>query len=36
MTDNYVVMAVTLVIWLALFAYLFGLDRRVKRLEDKK
>ena len=36
MTDNYVVMAVTLVIWLGLFAYLFALDRRVKRIEDKK
>ena len=36
MTDNYVVLAVTLVIWVGLFLYIFALDRRVKRLEDKQ
>jgi CcmD family protein len=29
----FVVMAVTLVTWLGVFAYLWGLDRKVRRLE---
>jgi|YelNatPaOPRAMG01_1025707.scaffolds.fasta_scaffold254549_2 CcmD family protein len=29
----YVVLAVALVVWLGIFAYLWGLDRRVRRLE---
>ncbi len=36
MTSIYAVMAVTLIIWVGLFVYLLRLDRRVKRLEDKK
>lgn len=36
MTSNYTVMAVTLVIWCALFLYLFSLDRKTKKLEEKK
>ncbi|MEE9441366.1 MAG: CcmD family protein [candidate division Zixibacteria bacterium] len=34
MTSNYMVMAVTLLIWVALFVYLLMLDRKVKKLED--
>ena len=36
MTSNYTVMAVTLVVWVGLFVYLFLLDRKTKRLEEKK
>lgn len=36
MTSNYTVMAVTLLIWVALFVYLLMLDRKVKKLEDSK
>jgi CcmD family protein len=36
MTSNYTVMAVTLLIWVALFVYLIMLDRKVKKLEDSK
>jgi CcmD family protein len=32
-TALYIVMAVALVVWLGIFAYLWGLDRRVRRLE---
>ena len=35
MTSNYVVMIVTLVIWVGVFFYLLGLDRKVKRLGKK-
>jgi len=28
------VMGVTLIIWLGLFAYVYGLDRKVRRLEE--
>ncbi|MFH1701109.1 MAG: CcmD family protein [Candidatus Zixiibacteriota bacterium] len=34
MTSNYTVMAVTLLIWVALFIYLMMLNRKVKKLED--
>ncbi len=34
-TALFVVMAVTLVTWLGLFAYLWGLDRKVRRLEQE-
>ena len=36
MTSNYAVMAVTLVIWVGLFFYLIVLDRKTKKLEEKK
>ena len=32
MNDTYIVMIVTLVIWLGVFLYLIGLDRKVSRL----
>ena len=32
MSDLYVVMIVTLVVWIGVFLYLLGLDRRVSRL----
>ena len=35
MDSNYVVLAVTLIIWVGLFFYLFSLDRKVKKLEEK-
>lgn len=35
MTSNYTALVVTLVTWLGLFFYLWRLDRRVKRWEDK-
>jgi CcmD family protein len=34
-TAIFVVMAVTLVVWLGIFVYLWGLDRKVKRLEKE-
>jgi CcmD family protein len=36
MDANYVVMTVTLIIWLGIFLYLLALDRKVRRLEIKK
>ena len=35
MDANYVVMAVTLIIWVGLFGILFSLDKRVKKLEKE-
>lgn len=35
MTSNYTVLAVTLIIWIGVFAYLLILDRRTRKLEDK-
>ncbi|HHI03585.1 MAG: CcmD family protein [Candidatus Zixiibacteriota bacterium] len=35
MNPNFVVMIVTLIIWVGLFLYLFSLDRKVTRLEKK-
>jgi len=35
MDGNYVVMTVTLVIWLGIFVYLLKLDKKVKQLEEK-
>jgi CcmD family protein len=34
MSDLVGIMAVTMIIWIGLFAYVFRLDRRVARLED--
>ncbi len=36
MDDNYVALVVTLVIWFGLFAFVWRLDKQVKRLEKKK
>ncbi|MDD4051633.1 MAG: CcmD family protein [candidate division Zixibacteria bacterium] len=36
MTSNYTVLAVTLIIWAGIFVYLTMLDRRTRKLEDKK
>ncbi len=33
MDANYIVMIVTLIIWIGLFLYLFSLDCKVKKLE---
>jgi len=35
MDPNYVVMVVTLVIWIGIFLYLLSLDKKVKKLENK-
>ncbi len=32
----YVVLIITLIIWLGIFSYLFRLDRKVKKLERRK
>ncbi len=36
MNGNYVALAVTLLIWIGLFLFLFRLDKRVRKLEEKK
>lgn len=35
MDSNFVVMAVTLIIWVGVFFYLRNIDSKVSRLEDK-
>lgn len=35
MDGNYVVLGVTLAIWIGLFFFLFGIDKKVKKLEEK-
>ncbi len=35
MDANYVVMIVTLIIWIGIFLYLLSLDRKVKKLGSK-
>lgn len=35
MDGNYVALGVTLVVWIGLFIYLFNLDKKVKKLEEK-
>ena len=35
MDGNYVVMAVTLVIWFGIFVYLLKLDNKVKKPEER-
>jgi CcmD family protein len=35
MDGNYVALAVTLVVWIGLFVFLYRLDRRVRKLEGK-
>ncbi len=35
MDGNYVVMAVTLIVWVGLFFFIFGTDKKVKKLEEK-
>ena len=35
MTDLLGIMLVTLIIWVGLFAYVFRVDRRVRRLEER-
>ncbi|MCP4567392.1 MAG: CcmD family protein [FCB group bacterium] len=36
MTSNYIVMAVTLIIWAGIFVFLLRLDRRTKKLEENR
>lgn len=36
MTSNYTVMAVTLVIWVGIFVYLWMLDRKTGKLKGRK
>jgi len=35
MDPNYIVMVVTLVIWVGIFLYLLSLDKKVKKLGSK-
>jgi len=35
MDGNYVAMAVTLVVWVGLFSFVYGLDKRVKEMEKR-
>lgn len=35
MDANYLVLIVTLIIWIGIFIYLFGLDRKVSELKTK-
>lgn len=35
MDGNYIVMAVTLIVWIGLFIFIFGVDKKVKKLEEK-
>jgi len=35
MQDNYVAMAVTLVVWIGLFVFLMRLDKRVREIEKR-
>jgi len=36
MTSNYLVLAVTLIIWVGIFLYLLSLDRKARKLEEKQ
>ena len=36
MNANLIVMIAVLIIWIGIFGYLFNLDKKVKKLEDKK
>ena len=36
MDGNYVALAVTLVIWIGLFIYMMQLDKKVRKLKEKK
>ena len=35
MDGNYVALGVTLLVWVGLFTFIFGLDKKVKKLEEK-
>ena len=35
MDGNYIVMAVTLIVWAGLFLFILGVDKKVKKLEEK-
>lgn len=35
MDGNYIALAVTLLVWVGLFFYVFGVDKKVKKLEEK-
>ena len=32
----YVVLIITLIVWLGLFIYIFGVDKKLKKLEEEK
>ena len=36
LSSNYMVMAVTLIIWVGIFVYLMALDKKTRKLEVKK
>lgn len=35
MDGNYIALTVTLVVWIGLFLFLFSLDKKVRKLEEK-
>ena len=35
MNANFIVMIVVLIIWIGIFLYLLGLDKKLKRIENK-
>jgi len=35
MDGNYVALGVTLLVWIGLFTFILGLDKKVKKLEEK-
>lgn len=36
MNANFIVMIAVFIIWIGIFGYLFNLDKKVKKLEEKK
>ena len=36
MDGNYVALVVALIVWIGLFLYVLGLDRRIKKMESKR
>ncbi len=35
-SSNYIVLAITLIIWLGLFLYMFSVDKKLKKIEKEK
>lgn len=33
--SNYIVLAITLIIWLGLFLYMFSVDKKLKKIEKE-
>lgn len=35
-SSNYIVLAITLIIWLGLFLYMFSVDKKLKKIEKER